>query len=47
MRSTTALNDNVVNLTALLHPWTLFAHPRDAFSHPMLSLSEKRAILAS
>jgi hypothetical protein len=47
MRPTTALNDNVVDLHALLHPGTAFEHPRDVVSHPTLGLSEKRAILAS
>jgi hypothetical protein len=47
MRPTTALNDNVVDLNALLHPGTAFEHPRDVVSHPTLSLSEERAILAS
>jgi hypothetical protein len=47
MRPTTALNDNVVDLNALLHRGTAFEHPRDVVSHPTLSLSEKRAILAS
>jgi hypothetical protein len=47
MRPTTALNDNVIDLNALLHPGTGFEHPRDVVSHPTLSLSEKRAILAS
>jgi len=47
MRPTTALHDNVVDLNALLHPATAFEHPRDVVSHPTLSLSEKRAILAS
>ena len=47
MRPTTALDDNVVNLNALLHPGTAFDHPRDVVSHPSLSFSEKRAILAS
>jgi len=47
MRPTTALNDNVVDLNALLHPGTAFEHPQDVVSHPGLSLSEKRAILAS
>jgi hypothetical protein len=42
MRPTTALNDNVVDLNALLHPGTAFEHPRDVVSHPTLSLSEKR-----
>jgi hypothetical protein len=47
MRPTTALNDNVIDLKALLHPGTAFEHPCDVVSHPTLSLSEKRAILAS
>jgi hypothetical protein len=47
MRPTTALNDNVVDLNALLHPATAFEHPRDVVSHRTLKLSEKRAILAS
>ena len=47
MQPTTALNDNVIDLNALLHPGTAFEHPRDVVSYPTLSLSEKRAILAS
>lgn len=47
MRPTTALDDNVVDLNALLHPGTVFAHPHDVVSHPTLSLAEKRSILAS
>lgn len=47
MRPTTALDDNVIDLNAILHPGTAFEHPRDVVSHPALSLSEKRAILAS
>lgn len=47
MRPTTALDDNVFDFSALLHPGTTFEHPRDVVSHPNLSLSEKRAILAS
>jgi hypothetical protein len=47
MRPTTALDDNVFDLNALLHPGTTFEHPRDVISHPNLSLAEKRAILAS
>jgi hypothetical protein len=47
MRPTTARDDNIVDLTAILHPGTVFEHPRDVVSHPSLSLSEKRAILAS
>jgi hypothetical protein len=47
MRPTTARNDNIVDLNAVLHPGTVFEHPQDVVSHPSLSLSEKRAILAS
>jgi hypothetical protein len=47
MRPTTAFHDNVIDLNALLHPGTAFEHPLDVVSHPTLSLSEKRAILAS
>ena len=47
MRPTTAFNDNVVDINALLHPGTAFEHPQDVISHQALSLSEKRAILAS
>jgi len=47
MRPTTAFDDNVFDITALLHPATLFDHPREVVSHPSLTISEKRAILAS
>ena len=47
MRPTTAFDDNIIDLDAVLHPGTVFEHPRDVVSHPALSLSEKRAILAS
>jgi hypothetical protein len=47
MRPTTALDDNVFDFNALLHPGTTFEHPRDVVFHPNLSLAEKRAILAS
>ena len=52
MRPTTALcnttaKDNVFELETLLHPGTVFDHPNDVVMHPKLSLSEKRAILAS
>src|SRR3982751_2804722 len=47
MRPTTAFDDNVFDLTALLHPGTVFDHPRDVVSHPSLTMAEKRAILAS
>src|ERR1700753_3538190 len=47
MRPTTAFHDNVFDLNALLHPGTIFDHPRDVLSNPSLSISEKRAILAS
>ncbi len=47
MRPTTATDDNVFDVQALLHPGTVFEHPKDAVSHPDLMLGEKRAILAS
>jgi hypothetical protein len=47
MRPTTAFNDNVFDINALLHPGTVFDHPRCVVAHPSLSISEKRAILAS
>jgi hypothetical protein len=46
MRMTPA-HDNVFDFNALLHPGTVFDHPRDVVADPRLSLSEKRAILAS
>src|ERR1700709_1366114 len=47
MRPTTAFNDNVFDIDALLHPGTVFDHPRDVLSHASLSTAEKRAILPS
>jgi hypothetical protein len=47
MRPTTASDDNVFDIDALLHPGTMFDHPKDVLEHPSLSMSEKRAILAS
>ena len=47
MRPTTAFRDNVFDIQALLHPGTVFECPRDVVSHPSLTISEKRAILAS
>jgi hypothetical protein len=46
MRPTTA-DDNVFEFEALLHPGTVFNDPREVVTHPVLTLSEKRAILAS
>jgi hypothetical protein len=43
MRPTTAFNDNVIDLDALLHPGTAFEHPRDVVSRPDLGL--RRACL--
>jgi len=45
MRPTTAFDDNVFDINALLHPGTRFDHPRDVVSHPSLTLSEKRVRL--
>jgi hypothetical protein len=47
MRPTTAINHNVFDFQALLHPGTVFEHPKDVVAHPDLVLAEKRAILAS
>ena len=47
MRPTTAFDDNVFDINALLHPGTIFDHPRDVLAHCSMSVSEKRAILAS
>ena len=44
---TTPAHDNVFDFNALLHPGTVFDHPRDVVADPTLSISEKRAILAS
>ena len=47
MRPTTAHDDKNFDFDSLLHPGTTFEHPRDVVSRRGLSLSEKRAILAS
>jgi hypothetical protein len=47
MRPTTALDDNVFDFEALLHPGTVFDRPRDVLAQPALTIAEKRAILAS
>ena len=36
MRPTTAFNDNVFDINALLHPGTVFNHPRDVLADPSL-----------
>ncbi len=36
MRPTTAPDDNVIDLNAILHPGTVFEHPRDVVSDPGL-----------
>ncbi|MDR3465194.1 MAG: hypothetical protein P4M07_04540 [Xanthobacteraceae bacterium] len=47
MRPTTACDDTIFDLGALIHPGATFNHPRDVVAHPGLDLFEKRAILAS
>jgi hypothetical protein len=47
MRPMTARDGNVFNFEALLHPGTVYAHPRDVVADPVLTLTEKRALLAS
>jgi hypothetical protein len=39
--------DNVVDLSAILHPGSVYDHPRDVVADTTLSTGEKRAILAS
>jgi hypothetical protein len=39
--------DNVVDLSAIVHPGSVYDHPRDVVADASLSISEKRAILAS
>ena len=39
--------DDGLGLDTLLHPANAFAHPADVVHDPDLTLSEKRAILAS
>src|SRR5690242_3818430 len=45
--STQPRTDEGLDLDALLHPAQAFAHPSDVVNDPDLTLSEKRAILAS
>jgi hypothetical protein len=40
-------NEESLDLDDLLHPAQAFSHPRDVVNDPDLTLSEKRAILAS
>jgi hypothetical protein len=47
MRPTTAFDDNVFDITTLLHPGTVFDHPRDVVGHPSFAAAEKRAILST
>jgi hypothetical protein len=39
--------DNIIDLNAILHPGSVYDHPRDVLNDPTISISEKRAILAS
>jgi hypothetical protein len=41
------LDDNVVDLNAILNPASVYDHPRDVVADSTLSIGEKRAILAS
>lgn len=40
-------DENVYDLSAILHPGSVFDHPRDVLADETLSRAEKRAILAS
>jgi hypothetical protein len=39
--------DNVIDLSAILHPGSVYDHPRDVLADQTISSGEKRAILAS
>lgn len=40
-------DENVYDLSAILHPGSVFDHPQDVLADATLSRAEKRAILAS
>ena len=42
-----AIDDNVYDLNAILHPGSVYDHPRDVLADEDLTLAEKRSILAS
>ena len=42
-----AIDDNVYDLNASLHPGSVSDHPRDVLADEELTLAEKRSILAS
>ena len=42
-----AIDDNVYDLNAILHPGSVYNHPRDVLEDDDLTLAEKRSILAS
>jgi hypothetical protein len=42
-----AIDDNVYDLNAILHPGSVYDHPRDVLADEDLTLTEKRSILAS
>jgi hypothetical protein len=39
--------ENIIDLTAILHPGCVYDHPRDVVADATISTGEKRAILAS
>jgi hypothetical protein len=42
-----AIDDNVYDLNAILHPGSVYDHPRHVMADNELTLAEKRSILAS
>jgi hypothetical protein len=42
-----AIDDNVYDLNAILHPESVYDHPRDVLADEELTVAEKRSILAS
>ena len=47
MRPTTAFDDNVFDINALLHPGTVFDHPKDVLADPALPEAGKRELLGA
>jgi hypothetical protein len=42
-----AIDDNVYDLNAIIHPGSVYDHPRDVLADEELTVAEKRSILAS
>jgi len=42
-----AIDNNVYDISAILHPWWVYDRPRDVLANEELTVAEKRSILAS